>query len=178
MNGNEMLELLSGQYQIQKVIEMNQITERFGLALTQEDAKMLVEGRKISLREQHRVEFGEGIMAKLILTFCDSQYIYQENYAETMGRLQEIFYLYKNEMLDEISDDELINFMKEQYEEICFGDLEYLESTCLSNFAQAIRAGYGGYKASDGYGQYHKFDEVVRWDYGLYLEALRELCWS
>ena len=85
MNGNEMLELLSGQYQIQKVIEMNQITERFGLALTQEDAKMLVEGRKISLREQHRVEFGEGIMAKLILTFCDSQYIYQDSLSHYMN---------------------------------------------------------------------------------------------
>ena len=65
--------------------------------------------------------------------------------------------------MDEITDDELLHFMKEQYEEICFGDLDYLESTCLSNFAQAIRAGYSGFRASDGRNEYGQFDEVTRW---------------
>lgn len=91
--------------------------------------------------------------------------------------MQEIFYLYKNEMQDEITDDELLHLMKEQFENLCFGDLDYLENTCLANFAKAIRAGYGGYKGSDGYGEYSKFDDVKRWDYELYLEALKELCW-
>ena len=81
------------------------------------------------------------------------------------------------EMLDEITDEELLHLMKEQYEEICFGDLDYLESTCLANFAQAVRAGYGGYKETQGYGEASRFDEVKRWDYDLYLEALKELCW-
>ncbi len=67
--------------------------------------------------------------------------------------------------------------MKEQFEEICFGDLDYLEGTCLNIFAQAVRAGYDGYRASKGYGEYEKFDEVKRWDHELYLETLRELCW-
>ena len=95
---------------------------------------------------------------------------------ETIIRLQEIFYLYKNEMHDEITDDELLHLMKEQFENICFGDLDYLESTCLANCG-AIRAGYDGYKGSDGYGEYSKFDDVKRWDYDLYLETLKELCW-
>ena len=69
----------------------------------------------------------------------------------------------------------LFILMKEQFELICFGDLDYLEGTCLANFAQAIRAGYDGYKNSDGYGEYSKFDEVERWDYELYLETLKEL---
>lgn len=81
-------------------------------------------------------------------------------------------------MLDEISDSELLHFMKEQFESICFGDLDYLEGTCLSNFAQAVRAGYSGYKRSEGRGEYEKFDEVTRWDYELYFEALKELCWG
>ena len=68
--------------------------------------------------------------------------------------------------------------MKEVYETICFGDLDYLEGTCLSNFAQAVRSGYRGYKSSDGYGEYSKFDEVKRWDYELYLETLKRLCWE
>ena len=80
-------------------------------------------------------------------------------------------------MHDEITDDELLHLMKEQFENICFGDLDYLENTCLANFAEAIRAGYEGYKSSDGYGEYSKFDDVKRWDYDLYLETLKELCW-
>lgn len=91
-------------------------------------------------------------MAKIIYAFCDSAYVTQENYCDTLLRLQEIFYLYKNEMLDEITDDELLAFMAEQFEDVCFGDLDYLEGTCLDIFAQAIRAGYSGYRASEGRG--------------------------
>ena len=170
--------LLQDQNSLSRLLETNQATEFFGLALTKWDAELILEERKNVLREQRRVEFGEGITPQIIYEFCDSAYISQDNYVETLLRLQEIFYLYKNEMQDEISDSELLHFMKEQFETICFGDLGYLEGTCLSNFAQAVRAGYRGYKRSEGYGEYEKFDEVPRWDYGLYFEALRELCWS
>lgn len=169
--------LLQEQNQLSKVVETNETTKRYGLSLTEQDAKLILEERKISLTEQKRIEFGEGIATKIICEFCDSDYIYQSNYVDTIIRLQEIFYLYKNEMQDEITDDELLHLMKEQFENLCFGDLDYLESTCLANFAEAIRAGYRGYKRSDGYGEYSKFDDVQRWDYELYLEALKELCW-
>lgn len=169
--------LLQSQNQLRKIVKTNETTERFGLSLTEREAKLILEERRNSLLEQKRIEFGEGIAAKVIYEFCDSDYINQDNYVETIIRLQEIFYLYKNEMQDEITDDELLHLMKEQFENICFGDLDYLESTCLANFAQAIRSGYGGYKGSDGYGEYSKFDEVKRWDYELYMEALKELCW-
>ena len=42
--------------------------------------------------------------------------------------------MYKNEMQDEISDEELLHFMKEQFETVCFGDLDYLTGTCLPFF--------------------------------------------
>ena len=167
--------LLQQKNQLEKVIETNKTTEQFGLVLSEQDAKLILEERKDTLQKQKRVEFGEGIVPKIIYEFCDSNYIDQNNYADTIIRMQEIFYLYKNEMQDEITDDELLHLMKEQFELICFGDLDYLEGTCLANFAQAIRAGYDGYKNSDGYGEYSKFDEVERWDYELYLETLKEL---
>lgn len=171
------MDLLQQQNQLDKVIDTNQITARFGLALSEQDAKLILEERKKALLEQRRIEFGEGIVPKIIYEFCDSDYIDQSNYVNTMIRLQEIFYLYKNEMQDEITDDELLHLMKEQFELLCFGDLDYLEGTCLASFSQAIRAGYHGYKSSDGYGEYSKFDEVKRWDYELYMETLKELCW-
>ena len=119
--------LLQQQNQLAKVMETNQATEKFGLVLSEEDARLILGERKEALREQRRVEFGEGIVPKIIYEFCDSDFIDQNNYVDIIVRLQEIFYLFKNEMMDEITDDELLHFMREQFEEICFGDLDYLE---------------------------------------------------
>lgn len=164
--------------QIQKVMESNQYTEQYGLTLSEQDAKILAQERKSTLIEQKRVEFGESILPRIIYEFCDSAFISQSNYVESLTRLQEIFFLYKNEMLDEISDEELLNFMKEQFETVCFGDFDYLEGTCIDIFAQAVRAGYRGYQQTGGRGEYAEFDEILRWDRELYLEVLRDLCWK
>ena len=163
--------VLLQENQVGKVVETNRATAQYGLALTEEEAKLIVRERTDTLREQKRVEFGDSVTPKIIYEFCDSDFIDQNNYVETIVRLQEIFYLYKNEMLDEISDEELLHLI----ENVCFGDLDYLEGTCLNNFAQAVRAGYSGYKATAGHGEASAFDEVKRWDYDLYLATLRDL---
>lgn len=170
--------LLQQKNQLGKVIETNQAAQKYGLVLSQQDAELILEEKNNALREQKRVEFGEGITPKIIYEFCDSDFIDQNNYVETIIRLQEIFYLYKNEMNGEITDDELLHLMKEQFELMCYGDLDYLEGTCLNIFAQAIRAGYQGYQRTGGYREYDRFDEVQRWDYDVYFEVLKELCWG
>lgn len=171
------LELLSGQTWLKQVRATNQYTEQFGLSLSEKDTELLLEEKNNTLKAERRVEFGQSILPQIIHAFCDSSFLSQSNYVETLVRLQEMFYLYKNEMQDEITDDELIHFMREQFETVCYGDLDYLEGTCLDIFAQAIRAGYRGYQKSQGYGEFESFDIVPRWDKELYLEALRELCW-
>lgn len=172
---NDWIALLQQQTQLDKVLETTQNTLQFGLTLSRQDAELILQEHGKTLREQKRVEFGTGITPKIIYEFCDSAYINQDNYVEMIIRLQSIFYLFKNEMQDAITDDELLHFMKEQFEGICFGDTEYLESTCLANFSRAVRAGYDGYKASGCRGEYDMFDEVKRWDRDLYLETLKEL---
>lgn len=142
MDDKMLLNLLqNNKIQLQKVIECNQYTKKFGVSLTEQDAIMLMEARKNSLKEQERIEFGEGILTKLIYSFCDSPYIYQDNYVDAMESLQDIFYLYKNESLDELTDDELIDYMKDKFEGECQGSLEHLEDTCLEKFARSIRKG-------------------------------------
>lgn len=126
--------------QLQKIEECNNYTKKFGVSLSQEEALQLMESRKVSLKQEERIEFGEGILPKLIFTFCDSPYIYQDNYVDTIEVLQEIFYLYKNESMDELSDDELLSYMKESFDGVCQGDLEYLEGTCLEKFCREIRS--------------------------------------
>lgn len=131
--------LTNTQEQVNALVNTNSYTQKFGVRLTQEEAKELVVSRKENLIEQGRIEFGEGVLTKLIFAFCDSPYIYQDNYVESIERLQEIFYLYKNESLDEVTDDELIDFMKNQFEGKCQGSLDYLEDTSLEEYARWIR---------------------------------------
>lgn len=125
---------MTRQTQMTQVLETNRYTEKFGLSLSREDAELLAESRADALRREQRVEFGAGILPKIIETFCDSAYLMQENYCDALSRLQDIFYLYKNEMLDEITDDELLEFMSPILKD--FGDasgidrvLEYM--TCI-----------------------------------------------
>ena len=169
--------LLQKERQAGGIVATNEKAARFGLSLTEQEAGLIVSEGQNALREQRRVEFGEGIAPKIIYEFCNSAYLNPNNFTNSIIRLQEIFYLYKNEMEDEITDDELLHLMKEQFENLCFGDLDYLENTCLYNFAQAIQAGYQGYQTSDEPGEYAKFDEVQRWDYDLYMTALQDICW-
>ncbi len=96
------MDLWQKQNQLAKVLETNRVTERFGLVLSGQEAEMIVEERGNALRAQRRVEFGAGIIPEIIYEFCDSDFIDQSDYAATLIRLQEIFYLYKNEMEDEI----------------------------------------------------------------------------
>ncbi|MDD6037253.1 MAG: DUF6323 family protein [bacterium] len=165
------LELFTQKNQLANVMATNKVTEEFGLTLTEEEAHQLVEAGREELKKQQRIEFGEGIVSKIIFAFCDSSYISQDNFLDSIMRLQEIFFLFKNESMDLLSDDELLTFMREQFEEICFGDFDYLESTCLDTFVQTVRAGYLGFKRSQGKGEC-QHDAVQRWDQNLYTEAL------
>ena len=175
MEEKDWLDVLLGKNQVQAVVEMNRKTERYGLSLTEEECRRLVAAGRENLKEQRRVEFGAGILPKLIDTFCDSPYIDQSDYADICMRLQEIFYLYKNETLDELTDDELLDFMREQFDAVCFGDLDYLEGTCLDIFSQAVRAGYRGFQESGGRGEFERLDIVRQWEKELFLQALDDL---
>ncbi len=143
----------SEKYQMQSLLETNTYTQRFGLSLSEEDVCVLAKERRNTLMEQQRVEFGEGILKKLIFAFCDSPFVYQDNYMETIMGLQEIFYLYKNESMDEVTDDELISYMREAFDGVCQGSLEHLEDTCLEEFARNIRKRthkfIGGYERNE-----------------------------
>lgn len=177
---DNLLVLLEKKRQLQELTvlsKLNDQTERFGLTLTEADAKALIRCRNTSLAKSQRVEFGNGILDKLIYQFCDSQYIQQDTYLETLERLLEIFYEFKNRSQDRLSDEELLSFMGEQFEGVCYGDLDYLERTCLERFAASIRKGYDGFQKSQGKGEYEKLSEEARWDKDLYMEVVKELFW-
>lgn len=123
----------------QALKQCNEITARFGLVLSDEQVENIVQRRFEALKFTGRIEFGEGIMKKLIVEFCDSPYIWQENYDSTIIELQDIFYSYKNESLDAIADDDLIQLMKHSFDNECQGSLEYLRETTLEEMCRGSR---------------------------------------
>lgn len=119
------------QLEIANIKKCNEYTNKHGLTLSDNQINTLLERRKETLDETGRIEFREGIIDKLIKEFCNSPYINQGNYAEALYELIEMFYEYKNETMDLITDDELIEFMKKSFNEIAGGDLEYLSGTIM-----------------------------------------------
>jgi hypothetical protein len=101
----------------------NSVSEKYGLSLTEDQITELVECRKDALKKTGRVEFGGGILPKLIYAFCDSEYIDEENYESTLAELQEAFYYLKNEFRDTYSDDELIEYMVEKFNGTAHGQV-------------------------------------------------------
>ena len=119
------------QLEIANIKKCNEYTNQYGLLLSENQISNLLERRKETLKETGRIEFRVGIIDKLIKEFCDSPYINQDNYAETLYELIDIFYEYKNETMDLITDDELIEFMKKSFDGVAQGDLEYLSGTVM-----------------------------------------------
>ena len=140
---NLYLEIINKRKQIEivNIKRCNEITSKYGLVLSDNQISKIIERRKEILKGTGRVELREGIIDKLIKEFCDSPYINQENYAETLYELIEIFYEYKNETMDLITDDELISFMKKSFDGICQGDLEYLSGTVMYRMRENLLKG-------------------------------------
>jgi hypothetical protein len=65
--------------------------------------------------------------------------------------LQECFYYFKNESLEELSDDELIHMMKKYFDDVCQGSIEFLKTTMLENYCRDVRYVSDEYRNSDGY---------------------------
>ncbi|AJD31615.1 DUF6323 family protein [Clostridium sporogenes] len=127
------------------IIQCNEVTREYGLKLSDKDVKEIIDTRNIALQKSGRIEFNGQIINKIITSFCDSPYISQYNYSETINELVEIFYNYKNETLDYISDYELIEIMKENFNNYCQGSLEILEGKALYKISENIRYGIKDY---------------------------------
>lgn len=127
---------------LQELRECNRITEKFGLTLAEEQIQRLVNERFDALRANGRIEFGEGILKKLVYAFCSSPYLAQPDYEDTIAELQEIFYYFKNECDDRLSDDELLAFMKQTFDGKAQGSLDYLAETSLEELCRDARYGH------------------------------------
>ena len=143
------LDILSKCTSVKKIMETNERSIKYGLILSQTDAIELVEARSEALCANGRIEIGSATIEKIIDAFCNSSYIIQQDYTNTLHELLEIFYYMKNETLDLISDDELIELMKNYFESRCRGSLELLKDRELEKMARNLRYGLPDYSNMD-----------------------------
>ena len=117
----------------------DELNRLHGLTLTEADIAELVELRSQALRSTGRVEFGCGILPKLIRAFCGSAYVDSGNYAATLGELQDAFYYFKIESGDRFSDDELIEFMEKVFNGQAHGSTDVLTTISLEQLCRWAR---------------------------------------
>lgn len=134
----------------EQLLALNRETRERGLELTPEDAASLAEARREALEASGRVEIGGGALEKIILTFSRSRYLFQYDYAPVLHELLEVFFLLKNETHDRISDDELIEFLFDCFENRYRGSTEMFRGRELEALRRLLLFGPEETAAEDG----------------------------
>ena len=124
---------------VQELESCNSAIGRHGLSLTRQDIQALVVGRLEALEVSDRVEFGGGVAKELVLAFSGSAYVSQTSFVETILELQDLFYEFKNESLEQIPDEDLIAKMRSLFDEVAQGDLEYLAEALFAGLGRQVR---------------------------------------
>lgn len=113
------------QLSIRQTTLLSTLEER-GILVEPEKLLALETSRNKVLQEQGRIEFGDGVLLGIIEAFSESDYIQPREWVETMSDLYGIFHYIKNELDDDIGDDELWEWMAKTFEEACHGDVNLL----------------------------------------------------
>ncbi|MDL2293289.1 DUF6323 family protein [Ruminococcaceae bacterium OttesenSCG-928-D13] len=116
----------------------NTLLARHGHHLTPADAAMLAEARGRSLAAHGRVEFGEGILPRLLYAFCDAPALRGDALAEAVPELLDIFYYLKNETAERLTDDELLDWMADSFNTTCHGSLELLAVRAAEGLIRSV----------------------------------------
>ena len=122
-----------------ELMEVNRLTERFGLALNRGQIARIVERRAQALKDAGRVEFGPGILKQLAEAFCDSPYVNQRDYEEILSGLIDSFYYFKGAVEGLLSDGDLIDCMRRYFDGVCHGSLEALNDASISELTGPVR---------------------------------------
>lgn len=125
----------------------NQATVSYGLSLTHQQMMGLTERRQMALQATGRVEFGRGILREIVLEFCDSPYLTQENYEKTIADVQDVFYRRKEDAEEGelVADDDLLEALHYAFDNDVAGSVAALEAIPL----EALRAYSAGKRAGD-----------------------------
>lgn len=118
-----MISEVHNRYIAKELSTLNKHTEQYGIVLSSKDCTDIAECRSELLVENERIEVGAGAVRKIIEEFCDSGFVNQQNFRDTVEGLLECFYTIKTETEDQVDDDTVLAFLKYVYENDAGGDV-------------------------------------------------------
>ena len=125
---------------LQELSAVNARTARFGLTLSPQAMEEIRLSRVSALSDHGRVELGPSAVSLIVEGFCDSPFLLQDEYEATLMELVDAFYYFKNACADMLTDDELIQAMRERYDAYD-GSVEAVTGTTLEALGRARRLG-------------------------------------
>lgn len=119
MTNNIILSSLQNEAMIvakNEILKINEESSAYGLILTPENVEEIIKSRNYSLKTYGRIDLNMDVTKKIINKIYTSQYTDKDDYVEVINDLQDVFYYLKNETLDKISDNEIIDIISDFYE--------------------------------------------------------------
>ena len=114
------------RYVANELLALNKQTQKAGIVLSQKDCAEIAECRSELLYENERIEVGAGAVKRIIEEFCDSGYVDQRTFKDTVQGLLDCFYAIKTETEDRADDDTVLEFLKYMFETEVGGDVAHI----------------------------------------------------
>lgn len=115
----------------------NDASKKYGLTLTREDMEALEQQHIELLKRTERVEFGQSSVVQLVEGFAASPYMQQDEYAENLEDLQEVFYDLRERAGADVFDEEIIDGMRLLFDGDAGGSVEMLANCSLDEILEA-----------------------------------------
>ena len=119
-----------------QLLELNKYISK-DIVLTKENVLELINNKNNALKEIGRIDITNSILENIILTFTDSSFIDKNNYMYIFLSLTEIFLCYENIFSKKISSEELLKYLKDEFEKN-EGSIELISTISLERLQDKL----------------------------------------
>lgn len=119
-----------------QLLELNKYISK-DIVLTKENVLELINNKNSALKEIGRIDLTNSILENIILTFRDSSFIDKNNYMYIFLSLTEIFLCYENIFSKKISSEELLKYLKDEFEKN-EGSIELISTISLERLQDKL----------------------------------------
>lgn len=127
---------------VDRILNYNEKLSQHGLILSEKQALEIARSRSDSLVSNGRIDFDCSVTEKLIGAFSDSSFLDQDSFASAICQFTDIFYFFKNETLDKIDDNMLVNIIKDTFENECGGDIDFVFDVLMEKLTRSNKKTY------------------------------------
>lgn len=119
-----------------QLLELNKYISK-DIVLTKENVLELINNKNSALKEIGRIDLTNSILENIILTFTNSSFIDKNNYMYIFLSLTEIFLCYENIFSKKISSEELLKYLKDEFEKN-EGSIELISTISLERLQDKL----------------------------------------